>query len=71
MLIRLLERAGHSCEPACDGQEAVDKVKETLCRQSSTDGPEAAEDEQDLEQGRKVPNSAKQFDTILMGDFDG
>ena len=58
MLIRLLERAGHTCEPACDGQEAVDKITETLCRQNSNDG------DQDLEQGMKAP---KQFDTILMG----
>jgi signal transduction histidine kinase len=32
MLIRLLERAGHTCVPAADGQEAVDAVKADMQR---------------------------------------
>ena len=56
MLIRLLQRAGHTCESAWNGQEAIDKVKATM----------AATDGLDIEEGGNV---AKPFDTILM-DFE-
>jgi signal transduction histidine kinase len=50
MLIRLLEHMGHTCEAACNGQEAVDKFLATQNNSSETD----------LEPGMKP------FDTILM-----
>lgn len=39
MLIRLLQRAGHTCEAACDGQEAVEMITQNLA-------------DNDLEQGK-------------------
>eukprot|EP00523_Entomoneis_sp_CCMP467_P006567 CAMPEP_0168731088 /NCGR_PEP_ID=MMETSP0724-20121128/7069_1 /TAXON_ID=265536 /ORGANISM="Amphiprora sp., Strain CCMP467" /LENGTH=534 /DNA_ID=CAMNT_0008778053 /DNA_START=146 /DNA_END=1750 /DNA_ORIENTATION=+ len=58
MLIRLLERAGHTCQPACNGQEAVDAVVSSMKLASSTDG----DGDVDLEEGDR----SNPFDTILM-----
>jgi signal transduction histidine kinase/CheY-like chemotaxis protein len=55
MLVRLLQRAGHTCEVAWNGREAVDLVKASM----------KTHDNFDVEEG----NVAQTFDTILM-DFE-
>jgi len=55
MLIRLLQREGHTCVAACDGQEAVDAVMAVTSQNQQSPG------NADLEKG-----TWKEFDTILM-----
>lgn len=54
MLVRLLERSGHTCETAWNGQDAFDKVQESLTARV------------DAEEGLTI---CRAFDTILM-DFE-
>ena len=56
MLIRLLERAGHSCVIACNGQEAVDAI------QTSIDG--------DLEEGNCIDTILMDFEMPVMNGPD-
>jgi signal transduction histidine kinase/DNA-binding NarL/FixJ family response regulator len=64
MLVRLLERAGHTCETAWNGQDAIDKVKAAM-NLTSTDESQHSDDA--VEEGRAV--TVKPFNTILM-DFE-
>jgi len=57
MLIRLLERGGHTCVPACDGQEALEAVLATYRNDLNVDVG-------DLEEGTNVKHPP--FDTVLM-----
>ena len=52
MLIRLLERAGHSCVPACDGKEAIHAVLKSMLPGC----------EEDIEEGA----TKNEFDTVCM-----